>query len=114
MTEAAPKPWPAMSIAEAHRILTAPGMPFEMEELVIRGIPTRTWKNAPPTLRAVVEASRAHGEAIFLVNEDERVSFEAFYRAVAAFARTLQAQGVRKGDRVALIMRNLPEWPVAF
>ena len=114
MTEAAPKPWPAMSIAEAHRILTAPGMPFEMEELVIRGIPTRTWKNAPPTLRAVVEASRAHGEAIFLVNEDERVSFEAFYRAVAAFARVLQAQGVRKGDRVALIMRNLPEWPVAF
>ena len=114
MTEAAPKPWPAMSIAEAHRILTAPGMPFEMEELVIRGIPTRTWKNAPPTLRAVVEASRAHGEAIFLVNEDERVSFEAFYRAVAAFSRTLQAQGVRKGDRVALIMRNLPEWPVAF
>ncbi len=50
MTE---KPWPAMSIAEAHAALTAPGMPFEMEEKLIRGVPTRVWKNAPPTLRDV-------------------------------------------------------------
>ena len=51
---------------------------------------------------------------IFLVYEDERVSFEAFYRAVSAFMRELQAAGVKKGDRVALTMRNLPEWPVVF
>jgi long-chain acyl-CoA synthetase len=106
--------WPAMSIDEAHAILTAPGAPFEMEELVIRGVMTRTWKNAPPSLRAVVEAGRAHGEKIFLVHEDERVTFEAFFRAVGAFARELASQGVVKGDRVAIIMRNLPEWPVAF
>ena len=115
MSEPAPaKPWPAMSIAEANRIITAPGMPCEMEELVIRGVPTRVWKNAPPSLRAVVEASRAHGEKIFLVHEDERVSFEAFHRAVAVFAHELADAGVAKGDRVAIIMRNLPEWPVAF
>jgi long-chain acyl-CoA synthetase len=106
--------WPAMSIAQAHAILTAPGAPFEMEELVIRGVKTRAWKNAPLSLRAVVEAGRAHGEKIFLVHEDERVTFEAFFRAVGAFARELGSQGVVKGDRVAIIMRNLPEWPVAF
>jgi len=109
------KPWPAMSIAEAHAILTAPGMPFEMETLTIRGIPTRVWKNAPPTLRAEVELTRPYGpERIFLVYEDERISFEGFYRAVSAFMRELQAAGVKKGDRVALTMRNLPEWPVVF
>ena len=113
MTEAA-KPWPAMSIAEAHAIITAPGMPCEMEELVIRGVKTRTWKNAPPSLRAVLEASRAHGEKIFLVHEDERVSYEAFWRATAVLARELAKQGVAKGDRVAIVMRNIPEWPVAF
>jgi long-chain acyl-CoA synthetase len=112
--QAAPKLWPAMSIAEANRIITAPGMPCEMEELVIRGVPTRVWKNAPPTLRFVVEAARSHGEKIFLVHEDERVSYEAFFRAVAALAHELAAQGVAKGDRVAIIMRNLPEWAVAF
>jgi long-chain acyl-CoA synthetase len=109
------KPWPAMSIAAAHAMLTAPGTPFEMETLTIRGVETRVWKNAPPSLRAEVEMGRAFGpDRTFLVYEDERVSFEAFYRAVSAFMRELQAAGVKKGDRVALVMRNLPEWPVAF
>ena len=107
-------PWPVMTVREAYAALTAPGMPTEMEEIEIRGIPTRVWKNAPPTLRDVVTIGRAHGEKIFLVHEDERVSFEAFHRAVAAFAQTLADKGVKKGDRIAIVMRNLPEWPVAF
>ncbi|HEY2179765.1 MAG TPA: class I adenylate-forming enzyme family protein [Caulobacteraceae bacterium] len=114
MTEASRPAWPAMSIDEAHALLTAPGAPFEMEEVVIGGVVTRTWKNAPPTLRAVVDASRAFADRIFLVHEDERVSFEAFHRAVAKFAHVLAADGLAKGDRVAIVMRNLPEWPVAF
>ena len=110
----APAGWPAMSIAQAHALLTAPGTPGEMEEVEIRGIRTRTWKNLPPSIRSIVELSRAHGERIFLVYEDERVSFDAFHRAVAKLAHQLQADGVGKGDRVAVIMRNLPEWVVAF
>jgi long-chain acyl-CoA synthetase len=108
------KPWPAMSIAQAHAILTAPGMPFEMEEKVIRGVPTRVWKNAPPTLRDMFLLGRGHGERIFLTYEDDRASFEGFARATLAFAHRLQADGVAKGDRVAIVMRNLPEWPVAY
>jgi len=115
MSEAAlPAGWPAMSIAQAHGLLTSPGMPFEMETKTIRGVEMRVWKNQPPTLRSIVEAARAHGEKVLLVYEDERVTFEAYYRAVSAFGRELQAQGVGKGDRVAIIMRNLPEWVVAF
>ncbi|MDP1630013.1 MAG: class I adenylate-forming enzyme family protein [Caulobacter sp.] len=113
-TTAAPPAWPAMSVKEAYEILTGPGMPTEMTEVEIRGIPTRVWKNAPPAIRDVVTIGRAHGEKIFLVNDDERVSFEAFYRAVANLARVLAEMGVKKGDRVAIVMRNLPEWPVAF
>jgi hypothetical protein len=111
---ASDKPWPAMTVREAYAVLTAPGMATEMEEVEIRGVKTRVWKNAPPTLRDVVTIGRAHGEKIFLVHEDERVSFEAFHRAVAAFAKVLESKGVQKGDRVAIVMRNLPEWPVAF
>jgi long-chain acyl-CoA synthetase len=109
-----PAGWPAMSIAQAHAILSGPGMPTEVAEATIRGVRTKVWKNLPPTLRSVVQASRAHGERIFLVYEDERVSFEAFHRAVAALAAELAAQGVVKGDRVAVVMRNIPEWVVAF
>ncbi len=111
---AAPKPWPAMSIEQAHALLTAPGSMMETEEADIRGVKTKVWKYLPPNLRAVVEIGRAFPARVFLVYEDERVTFEAFYRAVANFAAELEARGVKKGDRVALIMRNLPEWPVAF
>jgi long-chain acyl-CoA synthetase len=103
-----------MSIAEAHRQLTAPGARLEIEETVIRGIPTKVWKNAPPTLRHVFLNARAFGEREFVVYEDDRATYEAFARAAIKLAGQLQAEGVRKGDRVAVIMRNLPEWPVAF
>ncbi|WP_293904084.1 class I adenylate-forming enzyme family protein [Phenylobacterium sp.] len=115
MSEALMPPgWPAMSIAQAHALIGAPGLPTEIAEATIRGVTMKAWKNQPPTLRAVAELAKGHGEKIFLVYEDERVTFEAFHRAVAAFAVELQAQGVVKGDRVAVIMRNLPEWVVAF
>lgn len=115
MSEAVlPPGWPAMSIEQANALITQPGTVLEIEEIDIRGVRTKVWKNLPPSLRAVVEASRVHGERIFLVYEDERVSFEAFHRAVAALATELAAQGVVKGDRVAVIMRNLPEWVAAF
>jgi long-chain acyl-CoA synthetase len=103
-----------MSIAEAHAQLTAPGRPLETEEVEIRGVPTRVWKNQPATLRDVLEHAAPYADREFLVYEDERVTYGAFLRAVAAFAHELQAQGVAPGDRVAIAMRNLPEWAVAF
>lgn len=106
--------WPAVSLAQAHALLTRPGSPFEMEERVIRGVLTRVWKHAPPTLRDVFLAAKAHGPRTFLVHEDERVSFAEFARAALAIADELAARGVGKGDRVAVAMRNLPEWPAAF
>jgi len=109
-----PAGWPARSLGEIEAVLCAPGMPFETEVVEIRGVPTRVWKNALPSLAALVAQGRSHGEATFLVYEDERVSYDAWHRAVAAFAEHLQSLGVAKGDRVALAMRNLPEWPVVF
>ncbi|HYM02871.1 MAG TPA: class I adenylate-forming enzyme family protein [Stellaceae bacterium] len=82
---------------------------------MIRGITTRVWKNAPPSLRAVFEASLAYGDLPFLVYEEERLSYAEHYRQVAAFARALAGRfGIAKGDRVAIAMRNFPEWSVAF
>jgi acyl-CoA synthetase (AMP-forming)/AMP-acid ligase II len=106
--------WPRMSLAEADARLTAPGARFEMEEVEIRGVPTRVWKNAPPSLAVLVRFSRSHGDRLLSIYEDERVSFEASFRATAALAAELRRRGVGKGDRVALAMANLPEWPVAF
>jgi len=112
--QSAPKRWPIVSIAQAHALLTQPGSPFEMEEAVIRGTKTRVWKGAMPTLREVFLRGREHGDKTFLVYENDRATFDAFAKAALAIADELIKQGVEKGDRVALAMRNLPEWPAAF
>ena len=106
--------WPAMSMDDARAALTAPGAKFAMDIMVIRGVPTRVWKNAPPSLAWLATAARAHGERLFTILEDERITYEANHRATAAFAAHLLSLGVGRGDRVALAMRNLPEWPVVF
>ena len=105
----------SQSLAEVTADLTAPGAPFEMGEAEIRGVATRVWKNTPASLRAVLEQSRLHGEKTFLVYEDERFSFAEHFSAAAHLARILvEDWGVAKGDRVAIAMRNLPEWSLTF
>ncbi len=110
-----PKDAPDLSMAEANEALTAPGQMFEMQEVDIRGVPTRVWKHAPPSLRAIIDMSLAHGDAPFLVYEDERTTFSEHYRIACTLAHRLRSEfGVAQGDRVAIIMRNLPEWVMAF
>ncbi|MEL6257664.1 MAG: class I adenylate-forming enzyme family protein [Pseudomonadota bacterium] len=107
--------WPAMSLDQANGLLTQPGAMFEIETLTINGAPIRTYKNAPPTLRHVFDMSAAFGDRELLIYEDERISFVAHQKAAARFAHVLADRfGVQKGDRVAIIMRNYPQWSIAF
>jgi long-chain acyl-CoA synthetase len=106
--------FPAMSIEQAHALLSQPGTLLEVGEETIRGVKYKVWKNAPPTLNAVFDLAAAFGRRDFLVFEDERATIASFRAASQKLARRLIADGVKPGDRVALVMRNLPEWPVAF
>lgn len=111
---ALPPNFPAMSVAQAHAAINQPGGLFEVGEATIRGVKLKIWKNAPPTLAEVWALGAPHADKIYVVYENERVTFAHHARAVAALARRLKAEGVAKGDRVAIVMRNLPEWSVAF
>ncbi|GAA3095653.1 hypothetical protein GCM10020001_009670 [Nonomuraea salmonea] len=103
----------SLSHAQVQAQLTGPGQLFEMEE--IGGTGVRTWKHAPPHYRALLEMSRFHGDKVFLVYEDEHITFEDHFRRVATLARRLvEDYGVSKGDRVAVAMRNYPEWVISF
>ncbi|MEU4546128.1 class I adenylate-forming enzyme family protein [Nonomuraea dietziae] len=98
--------------AQVQAQLTAEGQLFETEELE-SGI--RTWKHAPGHFRTMLENSRWQGEKDFLIYEDERISYERHYRMAATLANRLAEEyGVVKGDRVAIAMRNYPEWVVSF
>ena len=104
-----------LSRAEAHERLVGAGLPFELEEIEIRGVAVRAWRNAPPTLGAVLAASAEHGERACLVLDGERLSYANHHRQACRLAQVLRTHyGICKGDRVAIAMRNLPEWSVAF
>ncbi|GAC1479071.1 MAG: class I adenylate-forming enzyme family protein [Acidimicrobiales bacterium] len=106
---------PIPSIAEVTAALTAPGSMFELDTADVRGVTFTVWKNCPPSLRSILELSSLHGDKTFLVYEDERMTFTEHFGRAARFARVLTEElGVRKGDRVAIAMRNFPEWSVAF
>ena len=100
---------------EAVRTLTAPGAPFEVVEAEVRGQRLRVFRRTPPSLRALFATARARGDAIFLVYEDERWSFaDVMARVDALGAALVSRYGIAPGDRVAIAMRNYPEWVVAF
>ena len=103
--------WPVCSIAEALAALTKQGAPFEMRDEKIGNDVLRTYVHAPSHIRQVLDDSRRFADRNFLVYEGDRITFEAHWRAANAFGRALADHfGIEKGDRVAVAMRNFPEW----
>ncbi len=93
--------------------LTAPGADYELAQISINGVPCRAFVNAPANLGALYAENVS--DETFLVYEDERYTFQEMYNLAAQLASALvDRYGVEKGDRVAISMRNYPEWVVGF
>ncbi|MDB5451517.1 MAG: AMP-dependent synthetase and ligase, partial [Caulobacteraceae bacterium] len=108
-----PAAWPVVTMDEAQEILTAPGAPFEMRVERIDGQDMRVYVKALANLRDLFDLSLAHGERDFMRFDDERLTFADHWRAATAFGHALIDRfGVKKGDRVAIAMRNYPEWSI--
>ncbi|MEY2590431.1 MAG: steroid-24-oyl-CoA synthetase [Acidimicrobiaceae bacterium] len=104
-----------MPYDEAIARITAEGERFETTEIELAGIATTVFRNAPNSMRDIFNAARGYGDALFLVYEDERLSFTDVMAQVDALGGALvERYGVKKGDRVAIGMRNFPEWVIAF
>jgi len=104
---------PKMTRAAAIARLTAPGEPFELVHRVIDGVSLRVFRNTPRSLRVLYQETLS--DRPFIVYDDERLTFAEAYRRAARIAHVLvDRYGVGKGDRVAISMRNYPEWILAF
>ncbi len=98
---------------EALRALTAPGQTYELREITAGGRRVRTFANGPSTLREIFAQTRS--DKTFIIYEDERYTFEDIWRRACTLAHALvDDYGVKKGDAVALSMRNYPEWAIAY
>ena len=92
--------------------LTAPGQPYELERVTIGGTPLKAFKNAPRSLRELYADTVS--DQTFFVYGEERLTFAQAHARAARVAQVLTNLGVAKGDRVAVSMRNYPEWVLSF
>ena len=95
--------------------LTAPGQPFATDTVTIDGIEYRNYSTMPANLGEYFKFMLQHGDKDFALYQEERYTFAQAYSLSAAFAAALvERLGVRKGDRVAILSRNNPQWMMAF
>ena len=107
---------PVMPTAqEVEAMLTGPGGAFETETEEVRGIPMKVFKNRMKSLRDIPATAAMRGEEDFIVYGDRRISFSEFVDLSNSVSATLRDEyGVGRGDRVAVLSANNPEWCMAF
>jgi len=101
-------------LKEARAELSGPGSPLEVHEIEVRGQTLLAFKNAPPTIRDFWLSTVAFADRDYLVYEDERLTYGQSHDKVASIAAWIAAQGVKRGDRIAIGMRNYPEWMLIY
>ena len=101
-------------LKQAWSELIAPGSPFEIAEVEVRGQPLRMFRHAPPSVREIWLGTAQYGDRDYLVYENDRLTYTQAHAKVNAIAAWLAAQGVKSGDRVAVAMRNYPEWMLIY
>ncbi len=102
------------AFTDAWQQLTSDGSPFSWSVQDIRGIPTRTYDHAPPHMRFIWELSAGYGDRPYLQFGDETLTYTQAHDVVSSLATYLIEQGVEHGDRVAIAMRNYPEWVLSY
>ncbi|MEC7994328.1 MAG: class I adenylate-forming enzyme family protein, partial [Pseudomonadota bacterium] len=94
--------------------LTAPGADFEVTTTNVRGVDIKTYANALTNLRDAWVSTAAYAEREYIVYEDERLTYAQAHEHVNSLGNWLIGQGVQPGDRVAIAMRNYPEWILSY
>lgn len=104
-----------LSYEEATAQITAPDGRFALHEIEVDGVSYTAFAAVPESLRDLFDMTRAYGATEFLVYEDERYTYDDVYAHADGIAAALQQRyGVKKGDRVAIAMRNYPEWIMTY
>ncbi len=100
---------------EVQAQLTGPGGPFEIVEEEVLGERMNVLESRPRSLRQMLEGSVAHGDKEHLVHGERRITFAEHVRLVASTARALEERyQIGKGDVVAILSANSPDWPILF
>jgi acyl-CoA synthetase (AMP-forming)/AMP-acid ligase II len=95
--------------------LSGPGQPFEFTDAAVMGQRLSVYKNLPPNLSHFIVAASSLGDRTFLVSGELRLSYREALGRAAGLAHCLRSRfGAGANVRVAIAMRNSPEWIIAF
>lgn len=95
--------------------LTGPGAPFEIEICEVGGRPMKNWKHRQRSMREKIATAGLRGDAEFLVWGEQRITYGDFAKLVWGCARELKRRcGFRRGDRLAVLSYNCPDWLVTL
>jgi len=95
--------------------LTAQGQPFEVNTVHLEGVEYRNFATLPANLGQYFLVMLQHAQKDFAVYLDERYTYAQGYQHSSEFGAALvQRYGLAKGDRVAILSRNNPQWMMAF
>jgi long-chain acyl-CoA synthetase len=127
-------PWATLEVAPTERSYNEVSDPSvinnseaESSEATTRGTPNRPWirhyeqgvpaqfdiPDHPLTWLLDQTASRYSGHTAFIYY-GTKLSYARFATLANRFAIELQKLGIQKGDRVAIALPNIPQYPIAF
>ena len=103
-----------MTFQEACAAVCAPGSMFEIQETEVLGQTSKVFAGTPPNIRSLFELAALRTDE-FIIFENERWTMPQVLKLAGQIGHLLVNDfGVAKGDRVAIAMRNYPEWIAAF
>ncbi|KAJ7647316.1 hypothetical protein FB45DRAFT_893048 [Roridomyces roridus] len=107
---------PKRTLAEVDKIMSAPGMPHEMETAVVDGRVMRVYKHLSSSMRDFwLSCVDKYWDQTYIVFEDERLTYaEVHDRATATAALFRDIYAINKGDRVGICSKNCPQYLIAF
>ncbi len=94
--------------------LTGSGGPFEIVVEDVAGHPMQVYKQRMRSLRELMAQNSARADVDWVVQEDRRFTYGEHDRLARVLARSLARLGVQRGDRVALVSANVPEWVITW
>ena len=94
--------------------LTGVGGAFEIAVDDVLGHPMQVYKHRMRSLRELMAQNVARADVDWVVQDDRRFTYGEHDRLARVLAGSLARLGVRRGDRVALVSANVPEWVVTW
>jgi len=102
-------------VKKVEQDMIGPGGVFEMAPEPVLGVTIPVFKSRQKSLREVLAGSANHGDNIYIVCEDRRISYKQHLALVKTVAHNLQTNfNIKKGDRIAILADNYPEWIISF